>query len=197
MLGEADKRRVWLGDPMRSTEAWVESVLPTGLSMLDTQLCGDSKMNLLSDLLVKIDIATSAASLEGRSPLMDHVVAEFAASLPNRYRVHSRRPKALLRDAYQGLVPDEVFMGAKKGFEIPLASWLKGEFRPILMDTVGSKSAHVRTFLDGKFIDDVLAGETMQDRNWPYICYALMVLELWLREASASASASAMAFSGD
>jgi asparagine synthase (glutamine-hydrolysing) len=185
MLTERDKQRVWIGEPMRPTETWIEFVLPTGLSSLDTQLCGDAKLILPSDLLVKMDIATSSASLEGRSPLMDHVVAEFTAGLPNAYRVSGGRPKAILRDAYKGLLPEEVIVGAKKGFEIPMASWLKQELRPVLMDTVGSRSAHVRNFLDGDFVDDILGARTFQDRNWAGTCYALMVLELWLREASA------------
>ena len=83
ILRERDKRRVWKGGKMRPTEEWIESVLPPGLSGLDTQLYGDIYIILLSDLLVKMDMATMAASLEGCSPLLDHTLAEFTAGLPD------------------------------------------------------------------------------------------------------------------
>ena len=114
MLLEADKLRVWRGGRMRPTEEWLESVIPQGLSPLDTQLAGDVSVNLLSDLLVKMDIASMAASLEARSPLLDHTLAEFVASLPDGYRIRGGRLKALLRDSYRGCIPDEVLRAAAR-----------------------------------------------------------------------------------
>jgi asparagine synthase (glutamine-hydrolysing) len=182
MLRESDKRKVWRGMPMRSTEDWIHSILPKGLSGLDTQMCADIKINLVSDLLVKMDIATMAASLEGRSPFMDHVLAEFAASLPDSYRLHRMQTKALLKDAYKELLPGEVLGATKRGFEIPLVSWLRKDFQPILMDTLGNSAARVRSYVRGPFIDRLLQGKVMQDRNWAYLLYSLLVLELWLGE---------------
>jgi asparagine synthase (glutamine-hydrolysing) len=182
MLREEDKRRVWKGGAMRPTEDWIESVLPAGLSGLDTQLYGDIYITLLSDLLVKMDMATMAASVEGRSPLLDHTLAEFTASLPDSYRLRGWRLKALLKDAYRGRVPDEVLRGRKQGFEIPLLSWLRHDLRELVMDTLGAGSARVRAYLSGRFIDDLLQGKVLRDRNWAFTVYMLLVLELWLRE---------------
>ena len=91
------------------------------------------------------------------------------------------RTKSLLRDAYRGRLPDEVLSGAKRGFEIPMVTWLKDDLHPLLMDTVHAPDARIRHYLDGAFIETLLAEQTMQDRNWGYIVYALLVLELWLR----------------
>jgi asparagine synthase (glutamine-hydrolysing) len=184
-LHEADKRQVWKGENFRPTEDWITSRLPKGLSQVDTQMCADVYINLVSDLLIKMDMATMGASIEGRSPFMDHVLAEFAASLPDDYRLAGWRTKALLRDAYQGVLPEEVTQGPKRGFEIPLNAWLKHDLRPVLMDTLGSRTAMCRAYLDESFIDDLIEGKTMQDRNWAYILYSLLVLELWLREFAA------------
>ena len=183
-LREMDKRRVWKGGSMRPTEEWIESVLPQGLTGLDTQLYGDVYITLLSDLLVKMDMATMAASLEGRSPLLDHRIAEFTASMPSSYLLRHWRRKALLRDAYRGLVPDEVLDAPKRGFEIPLRSWLQHELHEPVMDTLGSPTARVRDYVCGSFVDDFLEGKVLKDRNWAFMVYMLLVLELWLRESA-------------
>lgn len=181
---------------MRPTEDWIESVLPAGLSGLDTQLSGDIHIILLSDLLVKMDMATMAASLEGRSPLLDHTLAEFTACMPDSYRLRGGRLKALLKDAYQGRVPDEVLQGRKQGFEIPLKSWLRHDLNELVMDTLGAGSARVRDYLSGRFIDDLLQGKILRDRHWAYTTYMLLVLELWLREFTDSAATPAEVTSG-
>lgn len=182
MLREADKRRVWRKAPMLPTEDRIASVQRMELGALDRQLAADVQVNLLSDLLVKMDMATMAHSLEGRSPLLDHRVAELAWRLPDEYRVRGSMPKAVLRDAYRGRLSDEVISGAKRGFEIPLAGWLTGDLHSILTDTLASPTAEVRSYLDGAFIEALLRKEVMQDRNWAYLVYALLVLELWLQE---------------
>ena len=82
--------------------------------------------------------------------------------------------------------------GEKRGFEIPLVSWLKNELREILMDTIGSKSAKVRGYLEGRFVDELLPGKVMADRNWGYVSYALLVLELWLRQLESTGERAAL-----
>ena len=182
MLREADKQSLWRRERQRPTEERVSEEIRSDLGSLDRQLYADMRLNLLSDLLVKMDIATSASSLEGRSPLLDHELADFVLRLPATTRLRGNRPKALLRDAYAGLLPEEVVQGKKRGFEIPLVRWLEQDFRPSLMDTLGAPSASVRTYLDGRTIDLLLDRKTLHDRNWGYIVFALFVLELWLRE---------------
>lgn len=184
VLGESDKRDAWQKAAQRPTEAWVGEQLPLAGDPLDRQLLADIRINLLSDLLVKMDIATMAASLEARSPFLDHRLAEFAFRLPARYRVRGGKLKAVLRDAYRGLIPDEVIDGKKRGFEVPLERWLSDDLRPLVFDLIGAPNAKVKAFLEGRFVDDILERRTMKDRNWPHIVYSLLVLELWLRRKS-------------
>jgi len=184
MLRESDKSSVWLGQSARPTEEMIATHIGPGLSGLDRQVAADVEINLLSDLLVKMDIATMANSLEARSPLLDHELAEFAWRLPDSFRVRRGVPKAILRDAYRGRLSDEVVRGAKKGFEVPMAEWLEGPLKPLLMDTLGSSSARTRAYVDGNFIDALLARRAMPERNWGYLVYSLLVLELWLDERS-------------
>jgi len=182
MLLEQDKASIWRGPKMRPTEAWIESIPTYADNDLDIQLSRDVQIILQSALLVKMDIATMAASLEGRSPMMDYVLGEFAMSLPNHYLIKGTTTKALLRDAYRGLLPNEVMEGKKRGFEIPLKSWLSNELRPMINDLLATPNARVRRYVTDEYVDQVVAGTTLQDRNASYLLYSLLILELWLRE---------------
>lgn len=182
MLRDSDKRPYWRAsaDP-RSSEARVAEAIEVTASALDRQIGAELRLNLPSALLVKMDIATSAASLEGRSPFMDQELATLALRLPDAYRVRGRRTKAVLRDAYARLLPDEVLGGAKRGFEVPLARWLAHEWRAMVGDTLGARDARVLGYVDRELVDRALDAEGFADRNAAYVTYALLVLELWLR----------------
>ena len=184
MLRESDKRAHWVGQPVEATERLVRQTLVPGLSQLDQQLESDRRINLLSDLLVKMDMACMAHSLEARSPLLDHTLAEFAWRLPDRYRVRRGTPKSVLRDSYRGVLPKSVTSGAKRGFEIPLDEWLAGDLKPLLQDVVGSPNARVRSFVGDSLISTLLDNSGFADRNRAYLLYALLVLELWLQQES-------------
>jgi asparagine synthase (glutamine-hydrolysing) len=180
---EADKRQAWIGRKMRPTESLLQELAQSELRGLDAQLFAELKVNLLSGLLVKMDMATMAASLEARSPFMDHELAEFVNTVPARYLLRRGRTKAVLRDAYADMLPREVIDGPKRGFEIPIAEWLQGELKPVLHDTVGSSDPRIGAYFDARFVKQLLNRSVLQDRNWGYMIYALLVLELWLRNA--------------
>jgi asparagine synthase (glutamine-hydrolysing) len=182
ILRESDKEGVWLKGRLRPTETWIETLCDGSLDDLDTQIHLDMKVNLLSALLVKMDMATMAASLEARSPLMDHVVAEFSARIPDHYRLSRGRTKSILRDAYRGLLPDEVITRPKSGFDPPLFAWLHNDLKPITMDVLGGSSARVRSHVGSSFVNDLLSNRTPPDLNWALLVYALLILELWFRE---------------
>ena len=186
-LREIDKRESWRGPPVRATEDWLAGICPKGLGALDTQTATDIRVHLLSGLLVKMDMATMAYSLEGRSPLLDHRLAEFVASLPPGFRLRGGRLKSLLKDGWRDRLPAEVIGGKKRGFEIPLDRWLAGDLHELMMDTLGSPTAHLRGFLDGQFLDRLLTKKTLGQRNWPTLVYSLLVLELWMRDFQSQA----------
>ncbi len=96
----------------------------------------DRNAFLADDVLPKVDIASMAASLECRSPFLDHRVVEFAATLPGRWLVDPvrKRGKRILRAAFSDLVPARVMDRPKMGFTPPVASWLRREVRPLVTD---------------------------------------------------------------
>ena len=188
MFREPDKAAHWVGPPVQATERLVADTLVAGISQLDQQLESDRRINLLSGLLVKMDMACMAESLEARSPLLDHTLAEFAWRLPDGYRVRRGTPKMVLRDAYRAVLPSGVTSGEKRGFEIPLNDWLSGDLKPLLHDLLGSPNARVRSFVDDSLITGLLSGTAFADRNRSYLLYALLVLELWLERESDDAA---------
>lgn len=89
---------------------------------------------LLDDILVKVDRCSMLHSLEVRAPFLDKHVAEFAARLPLNYRLHGFRRKYLLKKAFAGLLPPEILHRNKRGFQIPVAAWLRGKLKPLLLE---------------------------------------------------------------
>ncbi|MEM9195578.1 MAG: asparagine synthase (glutamine-hydrolyzing) [Myxococcota bacterium] len=181
MLFEEDKRELWQRSRCRPTEAIVEDLPGCGHRGIHRQLFLDHRLNLQSDLLVKMDMATMAASLEARSPFLDHELAEFAVTIPPAELIRRGKTKAVLRDAYLGRLPDAVTKGKKRGFEIPLASWLADDWSDMIGDTVLAPSSEVASYLPADWIRDLYEGRVASDRNHAYLRYALLVLELWLR----------------
>ena len=184
LLVEDEKAMAWRGSAQRPTEEWVEERLVPGLAAVDAQVAAELAINLPSGFLVKMDMATMASSLEGRSPFLDGEVAEFALRLPVSHRVRGRRLKAVLRDAYRGLLPDEVVEGRKRGFEVPLAAWLERDLHGLVHDTLLAPESRVVEYLDPAFVRASFDGTALRERNRAGIAYSLLVLELWLREAA-------------
>jgi asparagine synthase (glutamine-hydrolysing) len=190
-MREFDKQKVWVGPPGRPTESLLESFDRSELDGLDAQLFLDVNVNLVNALLVKMDMATMAASLEARSPFLDHRLAEFAATIPSHVLVRGRTTKPVLRDAYAHLLPPPVVSAPKRGFEIPMQAWLEGDLKTVLHDTVLSSDARLAAYIDHATVVDIVHRATFRDRNWAYIVYSLLVLELWLRNAESERRVSA------
>jgi asparagine synthase (glutamine-hydrolysing) len=148
----------------------------------------DSSMNLdiLSylpeDLLVKVDIASMANSLEARSPFLDHEIMEFAAKIPVKLKVKGLTTKYFLRKALQGILPEEILKRRKMGFRIPIGPWFRGELKEIVSDVIlGQKLIKRGYFKENalrQLVEDHISGK--KDNQWKL--WALFAFELWCRE---------------
>ena len=141
----------------------------------------DLKTWLPNDILVKMDRMAMANSLEVRSPLLDHHVIEFAAGLPSEMKYHGRTSKYLLKRFAERRVPPSVIHRPKMGFSIPLASWLRGELRPMAEDLLLSERALGRSYFQPETIRGMWTRHQEGRRNHAHHLWALMVLELWHR----------------
>jgi len=188
LLLDSEKRPIWLGNTkVSSTETKIEEIFSMGssYSFLDQQLELDRNFNLLG-LLVKMDIATMAASIEGRSPFLDHKLVEFASRLPDHYKIGRTFGKKILRDLYKGKLNDEVLWGPKRGFEVPLAKWLEYDLKELLQDVLLRSNAYVYQYIDRSWVNALLEGKEMHNRNWAFQVYSLLMLELWLANEAVS-----------
>jgi len=152
-----------------------------GTDLLDRTLSVDVQTYLPDDLLVKMDIATMAHSLEARSPYLDHEVMEFAAALPPRLKLRGRVGKALLKDLLAPLLPPELLHRRKMGFGVPLDHWFRGPLRDFLRDTLLSPRCLNRGYLEPATVQALVEEHVSGRRNWQSQLWDLVVLELWFR----------------
>jgi len=150
------------------------------LSEFDRMIRSDFSAYLPGDLLVKVDIATMANSLELRSPLLDVNVIEWGVSLPRKYKIKGLETKHILKDVARSLVPAELIDRPKMGFGIPRAEWLRAGMREMLVDTLTDTTATQRGWFHStevrKVINIHMAGEDKDNLLWP-----ILMLELWAR----------------
>lgn len=150
------------------------------LSSFERMIRSDLESYLPSDLLVKVDIATMANSLELRSPLLDVNVVEWGLSLPRKYKIKGFETKHILKDVARSLVPTELIDRPKMGFGIPRAEWLRTGMREMVNDTLTDTTAIQRGWFNAnevkKVIDTHMAGEDKDNIIWP-----ILMLELWAR----------------
>jgi len=150
------------------------------LTSFNRMIRSDFVAYLPGDLLVKVDIATMANSLELRSPMLDVNVVEWGVSLPRKYKMKGLETKHILKDVARSLVPAELIDRPKMGFGIPRAEWLRTGMREMLVDTLTDPTATQRGWFNPtevrKVIDIHMAGEDKDNLLWP-----MLMLELWAR----------------
>ena len=136
---------------------------------------------LPDDLMVKVDVASMAHGLETRSPLLDHVLLEWAASIPTEIRMAGGRTKALFKRAMGPYLPREVIYRKKMGFGCPIDEWLRAELKPLAYDTLLSQRARERGLLRPDYVRRLLDEHCSGNRNHHTRLWALLMLELWFR----------------
>jgi asparagine synthase (glutamine-hydrolysing) len=147
----------------------------------DATLDTDVGLYLVDDLLVKMDRATMAHSLEGRSPLLDHVLMEFVASLPATFKLAGREKKRILRAALRGIVPDAILDRPKMGFGAPISSWFRNELREMAYDLLLSPRAVQRAYFQPSVVARLLDEHIQNRDDHGEDLWDLLVLEVWHR----------------
>jgi asparagine synthase (glutamine-hydrolysing) len=136
---------------------------------------------LPDDLMVKVDVATMAHGLEARSPLLDHVLVEWAAGVPAAVQLAGGVTKALLRSAMATALPRAVLTRPKHGFGIPLDRWFRTDLKEFAYDTLLSRSAVERGLFQPGYVRRLLDEHCSFRRLNHTRLWALLVLELWFR----------------
>lgn len=148
--------------------------------LLDKWLYTDIKTYLPDDLLVKVDIATMANSLEGRSPLLDHKLVEFSASLPTKWKLENGQTKSIFKSAMRDIVPDDILTKPKQGFAVPINEWMTGELGNVAHDALlqERQGSVVSSMLDKQKIARLFDQHKI-DKQQGYRLWNLLMLKEW------------------
>ena len=140
----------------------------------------DVKLYLQESILVKVDRASMASSLEVRAPFLDYELVEFAMGLPLKLKLKGFTSKYILKKAMKNWLPDEVINRPKKGFGVPIAKWVKGPLKELFGDLLSSDRIRREGFLNPEYVTILLQDHLLNKKDNRKQLWTLLVWELWL-----------------
>ncbi|MEO6490921.1 MAG: asparagine synthase (glutamine-hydrolyzing) [Ferruginibacter sp.] len=158
-----------------------EHLLNEPLGELDKMLAIDYKTYMVDDILVKVDRAGMCTSLEGREPLLDHRIIEFAAQLPQKFKMKGDSKKYLLKQIVHDYVPKDMMERPKMGFGVPVFSWLRNDLRYYADEYMNDAS-----FQHGLFkkegVKHIMCQFYKGDRNYNNLFWYLLMFQMWYKK---------------
>lgn len=167
------------GEASEYIEGWFAK--SNGSGILDAALLTDQMNYLPNDLLVKVDIAAMANSLEARSPFLDHKLIEFAASLPESMKMKRFETKSLLKKVAARLVPSEVVYRRKMGFGVPIGDWFRGGMKEFVREALLSEKSLQRGIIHPEAMRRYVDEHTGAKQDHAFQIWTLLMLELWFQ----------------
>lgn len=171
--------RVWDGPVPDDELALFRQVFARsdGPTRLDRATHVDFQTYLPNDLLVKVDRASMAHSLEVRSPFLDHELVEFAARVPAKYKWRCGDGKWILKRAFEDVLPEKIVHRSKQGFGVPVNEWFRDDLRGFArdnLDRLGERSA-----FDAGGLGRTLDEHVREQADHGYRLWDLVMLEQW------------------
>ena len=154
---------------------------------LDRVQYADMKSYLPGDILTKVDRASMATSLEVRVPLLDHVLLEWAATLPVDLRLRRREGKYLLKKAMAERLPHDILYRQKMGFSVPLAGWFRGPLRETTRQRLLDNSLKDVGLFDLRFIKRLLDDHSSGISDYSAVIWALLMFEVFPKQRARQA----------
>lgn len=142
----------------------------------------DQQYYLPDDILYKVDRISMAHAVEVRPPFLDDRIVDFAARLPEQFKVTSRNSKIVLRHLMKNKLPDTVLKRPKVGFDIPVHDWFRGALKPLLLDTLTRDVIRSSGLFSWPYVEQLLQEHFTRKANWGYHLWGLMTLVLWMRK---------------
>ena len=139
----------------------------------------DFRLYLEDDLLVKIDRASMACSLELRTPFLDHRLVEFAAGLPAALKIPRFQLKVILKKAVEPWLPREIVYRQKRGFSVPIARWMREELRPLVEETLAEAKLKRQGLFNPAFVRRLLAEHMSGRADHRKTLWTLLCFQLW------------------
>lgn len=191
LLGPAEAHLFWNGtfspgQKQRLTPIPHRPVaLPEGAEAsgpLNRYLWMDQLLYLPEDILNKSDRMSMAHSLEVRPPFLDHRIVEFAASLPEEFKIRGSGLKFVLRDLMRGKLPAAILRRKKEGFDIPTHHWFRTVLKPLLLDTLTERAVRDSGLFHWEEVSRILKMHLERRANFGYHLWGLLILFLWMRK---------------
>lgn len=194
------RRELLTGDLRRELHGYrpedrLRPAFERGHDLLQSMLLCDVEMLLPDDFLVKVDRASMSVGLEARPPLVDHEFLEMAIRIPSRFKIQGGESKAIFKKLARRKLPAETIDRPKKGFEIPIDSWLKGPLRPLVEDALLSEDSPVADVIDLAVVNSMYRRHQSGVGRHGAVLWSLLVLAEWMREYSTPAESRAGEFS--
>jgi len=139
----------------------------------------DFRLYLEDNLLVKVDRASMACSLEMRTPFLDHRLIEFAAGLPAELKVRGFELKYLLKKAAVKWLPRKIVYRQKRGFSVPISRWMRKELRPCLDEALGEEKLRRQGLFNVPYVRRLLAEHWSERADHRKLLWALFCFQLW------------------
>jgi asparagine synthase (glutamine-hydrolysing) len=140
----------------------------------------DLKLYLQESILVKVDRASMACSLEVRAPLLDYELVEFMMGLPSTLKLKGFTSKYILKKAMKNFLPNEVIQRKKKGFGVPIAKWVKGPLKELFVDLLSPDRIGREGFLNPEYVTSLLQDHLLNKKDNRKQLWTLLVWELWV-----------------
>ena len=163
-------------------KAFPDCLLDSGADALTQAMYFEGTANLTGDMLVKVDRMSMANSLEVRCPMLDHELAGFAATIPHNWKIQNGQGKYCFIEAMKNRLPEVVWNRPKRGFSVPIREWLRGPLREMLYDTLTGQHFLEFGFVSQKFLRTMIQEHMDGRRDNRQPLWALLMLELWLRQ---------------
>lgn len=133
-------------------------------------------------LLVKVDRATMSVSLEGREPLLDHRIIEFAARLPMHYKCDGNDLKKILKDITHKYIDKSIMDRPKTGFDLPIYEWLKNDLKYIVEEYLNKKAIEESGFFNYTFVKKILDDFDKGNLRYNQIIWRMLVFQMWYKK---------------
>jgi asparagine synthase (glutamine-hydrolysing) len=149
---------------------------------IERYLAFDQRYYLADDILYKVDRMSMAHSLEARPPFLDPRIVDFAARLPESFKLNGGQSKYVLRRLMQDKLPSGVLKRPKIGFDIPVHDWFRGALQPMLLDTLSEEAVRSSELFRWSAVERLLRDHLERRANLGYHLWGLMVLLLWMKQ---------------